>query len=53
MGHSYEFYLSVYFAALDPLIVDLPRLLALILVNRRFGPGARSSEEARDPHLNI
>ena len=33
MGHSYEFYLSVYFAALDPLIVDLPRLLALILVN--------------------
>ncbi|MBC8223862.1 hypothetical protein H8E65_04685 [Candidatus Bathyarchaeota archaeon] len=33
MGHSYEFFLSVYFAALDPFIVDLPRLLALILVN--------------------
>ena len=53
MGHSYEFYLSVYFAALDPLVVDLPRLLALILVNRRFRPGARSPEEARDQHLNI
>lgn len=45
MGHSYEFYLTVYFTALDPLIVDLPRLLALILVNRRFGPGSRSPEE--------
>jgi len=53
MGHSYEFYLSVYFAALDPLIVDLPRLLALILVNRRFGPGSRSPEGVRDLYLNI
>ena len=53
MGHSYEFYLSVYFAALDPLIVDLPRLLALILINKRLGPGAKSPEEARDQHLNI
>ncbi len=53
MGHSYEFYLSVYYAVLDPLIVDLPRLLAMILVNRRFGPGSRSPEEVRDPHLNI
>ena len=53
MGHSYEFYLSVYFAALDPLIVDLPRLLALILVSRRFGPGSRSQKEAQEPHLRI
>jgi len=52
LGHSYEFYLSVYFAALDPLIVDLPRLLTLILVNRRFGPGSRSLKEAQEPYLN-
>lgn len=38
VGHSYEFYLSVYFSALDPLIVDLPRLLALILVSRAREP---------------
>ena len=52
MGYSYEFYLSVYFAALDPLIVDLPRLLVLILINRRFGPGSRSLKEAQEPYLN-
>ena len=53
MGYSREFYLSVYYAVLDPLIVDLPRLIAMILVNGRFGPGSRSPEEVRDPHLNI
>lgn len=53
MGHSYEFYLSVYFAVLDPLIIDLPRLSALILVNRHLGPGAQSPRETRDPYLNI
>jgi len=41
--HSDEFYLSVYFAALDPFIVYLPRLLAL--VNRHVGPGSRSPKE--------
>lgn len=53
MGLTYVTFLIVYFLALDPLIIELPRLTALILVNKRLGPGARSPEEARDSQLNI
>jgi hypothetical protein len=38
MGYSYPFFLTVYFTALEPLIVDLPRLIALILITRHLGP---------------
>jgi hypothetical protein len=48
MGLTYATFLIVYFLALDPLIIELPRLTALILVNKRLGPGARSPDEARD-----
>ena len=53
MGLSYEFFLTVYFAALEPLIVDLPRLMVLMFINWLFGPGSGSPGEARDQHLNI
>jgi hypothetical protein len=53
MGLTYATFLIVYFLALDPLIIELPRLTALIFVNKRLGPGAKSPEEARDKHLNI
>jgi hypothetical protein len=38
IGYSYSFFLTVYFTALEPLIVDLPRLLALIVITRYLGP---------------
>lgn len=50
MGYSYKFYLSVYFTALEPLIVDLPRLLALILINRHLGTQRKPPSSLPEPH---
>jgi len=53
MGLTYATFLIVYFLALDPLIIELPRLTALILVNKRLGHGERSPKENQNTHLNI
>jgi hypothetical protein len=50
MGYPYSFYLAVYFTTLDPLIVDLPRLHALILIARYLGPREWSLSPPQEPH---
>jgi len=52
IGFPYTTYLIVYLLALDPLLVELPRLITLILVNMRIGHGERSPKESQNTHLN-
>jgi len=53
MGLPYTTFLTIYFLALDPLLVELPRLITIILVNIRIGHGERSPKENQNTHLNI
>jgi hypothetical protein len=52
MGLPYTTFLIFYILALDPLLVELPRLITLILVNTHIGHGERPPKENQNTHLN-
>ena len=41
-GYSYETYLTALFLAIMPLLIELPRLLAFILMSRHIAKGEPS-----------